>query len=122
VAAKDSARNLKRMKSKIHLRLLYRHDAERRARDEPAQEVITTFPELARGVTRGSVTPLFCIWDSIMSKPSRNNVRKTRVRGIGRPFAKGNPGRPKGARHKATVAAEALLDGEAEALVFHWNK
>jgi hypothetical protein len=57
-----------------------------------------------------------------MSKPSRNNVRKTRVRGIGRPFAKGNPGRPKGARHKATVAAEALLDGEAEALVFHWNK
>src|SRR5260370_33248870 len=29
----------------------------------------------------------------------------------------GNPaGRPMGARHKATVAAEALLDGEAEAL------
>jgi hypothetical protein len=29
----------------------------------------------------------------------------------------GNPsGRPPGARHKATVAAEALLDGEAEGL------
>ena len=29
----------------------------------------------------------------------------------------GNPaGKPKGARHKATLAAEALLDGEAEAL------
>ena len=29
----------------------------------------------------------------------------------------GNPrGRPVGARHKATLAAEALLDGEAEAL------
>ena len=29
----------------------------------------------------------------------------------------GNPvGRPKGARHKATVAAETLLDGESEAL------
>jgi uncharacterized protein YjaG (DUF416 family) len=29
----------------------------------------------------------------------------------------GNPrGRPVGARHKATIAAEALLDGEAEAL------
>jgi Family of unknown function (DUF5681) len=29
----------------------------------------------------------------------------------------GNPaGRPKGARHKATLAAQALLDGEAEAL------
>ncbi len=38
----------------------------------------------------------------------------------GRPFkqgASGNPaGKPKGARHKATLAAEALLDGEAEAL------
>jgi hypothetical protein len=31
-------------------------------------------------------------------------------------FARGNSGRPKGARHKATVAALALLDGEAEAL------
>lgn len=29
----------------------------------------------------------------------------------------GNPaGKPKGARHRATLAAEALLDGEAEAL------
>jgi len=31
-------------------------------------------------------------------------------------FAAGNPGRPKGARHKATLACEALLDGEVEAL------
>ena len=29
----------------------------------------------------------------------------------------GNPaGKPKGARHRATLAAETLLDGEAEAL------
>jgi hypothetical protein len=38
----------------------------------------------------------------------------------GRPFAKGasgNPaGKPKGARHRTTLAAEALLEGEAEAL------
>ena len=31
-------------------------------------------------------------------------------------FTKGNPGKPPGARHKATQAALALLDGEAEAL------
>lgn len=41
-----------------------------------------------------------------------NNAAKTR----GRPFRPGNPGRPKGARHAATVAAEALLDGQAKAL------
>jgi hypothetical protein len=31
-------------------------------------------------------------------------------------FTAGNPGKPKGTRHKSTVAALALLDGEAEAL------
>jgi hypothetical protein len=31
-------------------------------------------------------------------------------------FAPGNTGRPKGARHKATLACEALLDGEVETL------
>jgi hypothetical protein len=34
----------------------------------------------------------------------------------GRPFPKGNTGRPKGARHKTTLAIEALLEGEAEAI------
>jgi hypothetical protein len=43
---------------------------------------------------------------------SRNNAEKTR----GRPFETGNPGRPKGARNKVTLAVEALLDGEAEEL------
>jgi hypothetical protein len=47
-----------------------------------------------------------------MSHTARNNAAKTR----GRPFKPGNPGRPKGARHRITVAAETLLDGEAEAL------
>jgi len=31
-------------------------------------------------------------------------------------FGHGNPGKPQGARHKATQAALALLDGQAEAL------
>jgi len=30
-------------------------------------------------------------------------------------FARGNSGKPRGTRHKATAAALALLDGEAEA-------
>ena len=38
----------------------------------------------------------------------------------GRPFAKGesgnSAGKPKGARHRVTLATEALLDGEAEGL------
>jgi hypothetical protein len=35
----------------------------------------------------------------------------------GRPFAKGNSGRKAGSKNRATVAAAALLDGEAEELV-----
>ena len=40
---------------------------------------------------------------------NRNNGRDTAGR-----FTSGNRGRPKGARHKTTLALEALLDGEAE--------
>jgi hypothetical protein len=47
-----------------------------------------------------------------MTDEARNNAPKTR----GRPFEKGNPGRPRGSRHKATIAAAVLLDGEAEKL------
>jgi hypothetical protein len=47
---------------------------------------------------------------------AKNTAPKQR----GRPFAKaqsGNPaGRPRGARNRATLAAEALLDGDAERL------
>ena len=42
----------------------------------------------------------------------RKNAGTTR----GKPFQPGNAGRPKGARNKATVAMEALLEGEAEKL------
>ena len=52
-----------------------------------------------------------------MAENSRNNASKTPGRGRGRPFEKGNAGRPKGVRNRATIAAEVLLDGEAEALV-----
>src|SRR5262245_19482846 len=48
----------------------------------------------------------------LMQGSPRKNAGKTR----GRPFARGNSGRPSGSRNKATLAAEALLDGEAEAL------
>jgi hypothetical protein len=34
----------------------------------------------------------------------------------GRPFQPGNPGKRKGTRHRITLAMEALLDGESEAL------
>jgi Family of unknown function (DUF5681) len=47
-----------------------------------------------------------------VTQPSRNNAPTTR----GRPFRPGNPGRPKGSRHKTTQAMQALLDGEAAAL------
>jgi len=43
---------------------------------------------------------------------TRNNAENTR----GRPFPKGNAGRPPGSLNKATLAVQALLDGEAEAL------
>lgn len=52
-------------------------------------------------------------------KKPRNNGRKTAsgtaYNGAkdGR-FREGNPGRPRGARHKATVAAQALIDGAGE--------
>ena len=42
----------------------------------------------------------------------RNPDVKTR----GKPFAAGNSGRPKGSRHRVTLACEELMEGEAEKL------
>lgn len=42
--------------------------------------------------------------------------RKPRAGTRGRPFEPGNPGRVRGSRNRATLAAEALLDGEADAI------
>ena len=46
-----------------------------------------------------------------MTQP-RKASEKTR----GRPFAPGNPGKPRGARSRVTLAIEALLEGQHEAL------
>jgi hypothetical protein len=43
----------------------------------------------------------------------RKNERKTR----GRPFGPGNPGKPKGARHKTTLLAEKLMQDDAKEVV-----
>ncbi len=47
------------------------------------------------------------------TSPSRKNAGNTR----GRPFQPGNPGKPKGARHKLTLIAERLMEDDAEAVV-----
>ena len=51
-----------------------------------------------------------------MAESDRKNGETTDGRDERGRFAPGNPGRPRGARHKATRAAEALLEGQAEAL------
>ena len=47
---------------------------------------------------------------------SRNCGRKTDGRNPDGTFAVGNPGKPKGSRHRATKAVEELLQGSSEAL------
>ncbi|WP_439521081.1 DUF5681 domain-containing protein [Marivita sp.] len=47
---------------------------------------------------------------------TRKNGSNTEGRNPDGTFASGNPGRPKGARHRTTMAVEALLDGKHEAL------
>jgi hypothetical protein len=49
---------------------------------------------------------------ALLNGGSVKNAKNTR----GRPFTKGNAGRPQGALNRATMAAQALLDGEAEGL------
>ena len=46
----------------------------------------------------------------------RNNGVKTVERNPDGTFGDGNPGRPKGSRHKTTLALEALIDRQAEEL------
>jgi hypothetical protein len=51
-----------------------------------------------------------------MSSETAADARKNAGNTRGKPFERGNPGKPKGARHRVTVAAETLLEGEAEAI------
>ena len=53
------------------------------------------------------------IWDE--TRMTRNNVPTTYTDETGK-FAKRNPGRPAGSRHKYVLAIQNLLDGETEAL------
>ncbi len=46
----------------------------------------------------------------------RNSGSKTEARNPDGTFAPGNPGKPKGSRHRATQAIEAMLEGQQEAL------
>jgi hypothetical protein len=46
----------------------------------------------------------------------RNSGSKTEGRNDNGTFAQGNPGKPKGSRHKATQAVQDLLEGQTEAL------
>jgi hypothetical protein len=47
---------------------------------------------------------------------TRKNASKTSGRGSGRPFEKGNPGRPRGARCHATQMIETLFEDRAGAI------
>lgn len=51
-----------------------------------------------------------------MSNRDRKNGTSTDDRKDDGTFARGNSGRPKGARNRTTLAVEALLEGQAEAL------
>lgn len=48
-----------------------------------------------------------------MAAQPRKSASNTR----GRPFGPGNPGKPKGARHRVTVLAEKLMEGATESVV-----
>jgi hypothetical protein len=52
----------------------------------------------------------------IATKERPNGQRIYAGKTRGRPFQPGNPGKPQGARHRTTLAVEALLEGEADKL------
>lgn len=53
---------------------------------------------------------------AILRAPDDRNSGVSSGRNPDGTFAPGNPGKPKGSRHRATQAVQALLDGEAQAI------
>ena len=54
-------------------------------------------------------------WDGPLVSAAENTAQKQQIGWPFEPDQSGNPaGQPKGSRNKATLAVEALLDGEAE--------
>jgi hypothetical protein len=49
--------------------------------------------------------------------PKQDNLRQPAIRVRGKPFAKGNSGRRPGSKNRATLVAQALLEGEAHKLL-----
>src|SRR5262245_28492247 len=69
---------------------------------------------IAAGAKGGSLFEV--TMEEIPWAPAENTAKHQRGRPF-RPGRSGNPkGRPKGARNKTTLAMEALLDGESEAI------
>ncbi|WP_299860275.1 DUF5681 domain-containing protein [uncultured Roseobacter sp.] len=51
-----------------------------------------------------------------MTEESRNSGKSSEGRNPDGTFAPGNPGKPKGSRHRATKAVQQLIDQDAEAI------
>jgi hypothetical protein len=47
---------------------------------------------------------------------TRNSGKNTGFRNTDGTFAKGNPGKPKGSRHRATMATQKLIEDQSEAI------
>jgi hypothetical protein len=88
----------------------------KRAEARGEQWNITDFTDFTDRVTEAIHGLPFEIAMTTM-KDSGMPVRKCATKTRGRPFEAGNPGKPKGARHRVTVLAEKLMADDAEGVV-----
>jgi hypothetical protein len=89
--------------------------------DKLPRDLVSPQAAAASASTKITTLPTTSLCRSGLTQQLRTMVAgKTARKQRGRPFRKGqsgNPqGRPLGTRNRATIAAEALLDGEAEAI------